>query len=77
MSYSELPSEGAVVSSTRPAPAWPQYGIVTFEGYTMIGDDGSRQLKNLWGCIRAEEKVNGDHAIRGELEYKLAKTLTM
>ena len=56
--FSQLKAEGEAVSATRPTSLWPQYGIVTFEGVTMVlEEEGQKVLKNLWCCIRAEEKV--------------------
>ena len=54
----DVTPEADVVTSLRPAPTWPQYGIVTFEGVSLALDGNHRHaLKNLWGCVRAEEKV--------------------
>ncbi|XP_076446071.1 ATP-binding cassette sub-family C member 4-like isoform X2 [Babylonia areolata] len=51
-------------AEVRPPPAWPQYGIITFEGVstnTTTGatgaHKGSNVLRNMWCCIRAQEKM--------------------
>ena len=58
--FMETRSEGDLITTTRPTPIWPQYGIVTLEGTSLVNvDEGTKLLKNIWCCIRAEEKVNG------------------
>ena len=47
-------SEGEV----RLPSHWPQYGIITFEGVSATGPSkGPGVLRNLWCCVRAQEKV--------------------
>lgn len=42
----------------RPSSTWPQYGIVTFEGVSASNTSkGPSILRNMWCCIRAQEKV--------------------
>ena len=54
----EVKPEADGVTAVRPQPQWPQYGIVTFEGVSVShGSDTCKMLKNMWCCIRAEEKV--------------------
>ncbi len=56
--YLGAQSEGAMVTHGRPPSGWPQYGIITFEGSSLVSDAGSYQLHNVWCCIRAQEKVS-------------------
>ncbi|RUS89175.1 hypothetical protein EGW08_003054 [Elysia chlorotica] len=47
---------------TQTSPGWPRYGIVTCEGVSVpsIGGGpakGGNLLKNIWCCIRAQEKM--------------------
>ena len=45
-------------TEVRPPSNWPQYGIVTFEGVSATSaSKGPRVLRNMWCCIRAQEKV--------------------
>ena len=54
----DVPTEADIITTLRPGDTWPQYGIVTFEGVSLAVDgDVRNMLKNVWGCIRAEEKV--------------------
>ncbi|XP_025086729.1 multidrug resistance-associated protein 4-like [Pomacea canaliculata] len=42
----------------RPSSTWPQYGIVTFEGVSASNTSkGPSILRNMWCCIRAQEKM--------------------
>ena len=55
--YLGIQSEGETVTLLRPPPAWPQYGIITFEGSSLVSDNGTHFLRNIWCCVRAQEKV--------------------
>ena len=55
--YLGVQSEGETVTLLRPPPAWPQYGIITFEGSSLVSDNGTHFLRNIWCCVRAQEKV--------------------
>ena len=56
--YLVIQSEGETITLLRPPPAWPQYGIITFEGSSLVSDSGTHFLRNIWCCIRAQEKVS-------------------
>ena len=49
--------ESDLLTNVRPTASWPQYGIITFEGVSVLADDGTRHLKRLFCCIKAQEKV--------------------
>lgn len=45
-------------TEVQPPSNWPQYGIVTFEGVSATSaSKGPSVLRNMWCCIRAQEKV--------------------
>ncbi|GFR63233.1 multidrug resistance-associated protein 4-like [Elysia marginata] len=49
-------------SDTRITPGWPRYGIITCEGVSVPSiaggpTKGGNLLKNIWCCIRAQEKM--------------------
>ncbi len=57
--YSQVKPEAEPITVIRPPSMWPQYGIVTFEGASLVeADDCCKILKNIWCCIRAQEKVD-------------------
>ena len=54
----ELEASGEGEGGARPPGSWPQYGILTFEGVTAAGPTKAPGvLRNMWCCIRAQEKV--------------------
>ena len=53
-----LPLEGLLQTSHRPPSCWPAYGIITFEGVSVVDDNGDKLLKRMFCCIRAQEKVS-------------------
>ena len=56
--YSKVEPEADHDTGVKPPLLWPQYGIVTFEGTSLYAQNGSKILRNLWCCIRAQEKVS-------------------
>lgn len=59
LSYSGIKPEPYIPKKITPAPSgWPQYGIITYEGVSVkYGQDAPKALRNIWCCIRAQEKV--------------------
>ncbi|XP_035692355.1 multidrug resistance-associated protein 4-like isoform X1 [Branchiostoma floridae] len=56
--YSKLDQEPPLENDYNLPPNWPVHGIITFEGVSFTySPDGPKVLKNLYGCIRAKEKV--------------------
>ncbi|XP_019646601.1 PREDICTED: multidrug resistance-associated protein 4-like isoform X1 [Branchiostoma belcheri] len=56
--YSKLDQEPPLENDYSLPPNWPVHGIITFEGVSFCySPDGPKVLKNLYGCIRAKEKV--------------------
>lgn len=64
LQYHQLTPELPVISEAEPPvpQGWPRYGIITCEAVSvaplMSGTvKGSNLLRNIWCCIRAQEKV--------------------
>ncbi|XP_066267904.1 ATP-binding cassette sub-family C member 4-like isoform X3 [Branchiostoma lanceolatum] len=56
--YSKLDLEPPLENDYNLPPNWPVHGIITFEGVSFTySPDSPKVLKNLYGCIRAKEKV--------------------
>lgn len=61
--YQLAPEVPVIVESDTPTPlGWPRYGIITCEGVSVLLSNGApakggNLLRNLWCCVRAQEKV--------------------
>ncbi|CAG5119512.1 unnamed protein product, partial [Candidula unifasciata] len=64
LQYYQLAPEVPILPASEPPtpPGWPRYGIITCEGVSVppsgtMPAKGCNLLKNIWCCIRAQEKI--------------------
>ncbi|XP_070538062.1 ATP-binding cassette sub-family C member 4-like isoform X3 [Ptychodera flava] len=59
VSYIKIPPEAPLETDFKPPdPKWPKYGVITMEGTSFkYSDEAPYVLKNLYVCIRSQEKV--------------------